>query len=145
MWTLDVLGDRLTTSAGCSGPTAGSSLVALVGEHRTARGVPGVLEVLSCTVEGGSLDRSPVAAGRSPGEDHPAAEVADHTAAEEVGRTAAGEAGRTVAEVGRPGCSSHPTYHGRQEQRHPVLRKSHYGKAAKAVGKTLFYNQNLFL
>jgi hypothetical protein len=131
------LGARLTTSADCSGPTAESSLVALVGEHHTAREVPGVLEVPSCTAEGGSLDRSPVAAGRSPEEDLHAAEVADHTAAE--------EAGRTAAEVGRPGCSNHPIYHGLQEQRHPVLRKSYCGKAAKAVGKTLLDDQKLFL
>ena len=82
------MGARLTTSAGCSGPTAESSLVALVEEHHTAREVPGVLEVPSCTAEGGSLDRSPVAAGRSPEKDLHAAEVADHTAAEEAGRTA---------------------------------------------------------
>jgi hypothetical protein len=108
-----------------------------VGEHHTAREVPGVLEVPSCTAEGGSLDRSPVVAGRSPEEDLHAAEVADHTAAEEADRTAAAEAGRIAAEVGHPGCSNHPIYHGLQEQRHPVLRKSYCGKAAKAVGKTL--------
>jgi hypothetical protein len=87
------------------------------------REVPEVLEVPSYTAEGGSLDRSPVAAGRSPEEDLHAAEVADHTAAEEAdrtaaeeaGRTAAAEVGRTAAEVGRPGCSNHPIYHGLQE------------------------------
>ena len=111
--------------------------MALVGEHRTVREVPGVLEVPGYTVEGGSLDRSPVAAGRSPEEDLHAAVAADHTAAEEVGRTA--------AEVGRPGCSSHPTYHAHQEQHHLVLRESHCGKAAKAVGKTLLYDQKRLL
>ena len=135
------IGRGLTTSVGRSGPTAGSSPVALVEGLRTAREDPGVWEVPSCTAEGGSLGRSPVVAGRSPEEDLRAAVVADHTAAGEVDRIAAGEAGRTVAAVGRPGCSSHPTYHGRQEQHHPVLRRSHCGKAAKAGGTTLSDDQ----
>lgn len=138
-----VLEAILTTNAGCSGPTAGSSLVALVVEHHTVREAPGVLEALRCIAEAGSLGHSLGAADRSPEEDRRIAVVADHTAAEAVDHTVA--EGDQVAHRCGCCCSSHQRDHDRQAQHLRVLRKSHCGMAARAAARTLSFVQKLFL